>query len=128
MGEFLVLVITGMIIGLYLIRVFEKTRQDAVDKMVDGALDLYKQFTIALRVERAENKMLYCYNNATDNFVCQGIDLNEIKANFKARYPDYGSYIMHESLHLFPEVEPEEYPTDKELKQRVKEIHTRANT
>ena len=49
MGEFLVLVIVGMMVGLYLIRVFEKTQQDAVDKMVDGALDLYKKFTIPLQ-------------------------------------------------------------------------------
>jgi len=129
MSEFLVLVITGLIIGLYIIRVFEKTQQDAVDKMVDGALDLYKKFTIPLQCELAENNnMIYCYNNDTKVFVCQGADLEEIKDNFKARYPDYGSYIMHESLHLFPETETEADPTDQELKQRVKEIHTRDNT
>jgi len=129
MSEFLVLVITGLIIGLYIIRVFEKTQQDNVDKMIDGALDLYKKFTIALRVERAENNnMLYCYDNATNDFVCQGADLDEIKTNFKARYPDHGSYIMHESLHLFPETETEADPTDQELKQRVKEMYTRDNT
>ena len=52
MGEFLVLVIVGMMIGLYLIRVFEKTQQDQIDKMVDGALDLYKKFTIPLQCEQ----------------------------------------------------------------------------
>ncbi len=35
---------------------------------------------------------------------------------------------MHESLHLFPETQTEEDPTDQELKQRVKEIHQRDNT
>ena len=114
-------------VGLYLIRVFEKTQQDTVDKMVDHALDLYKKFTIPLQCEQ-ENNMIYCYNNDTKDFVCQGTDIEEIKANFKARYPDHGSYIMHESLHLFPETQTEEDPTDQELRQRVKEIHTRDNT
>tara|TARA_B110000503_G_C6838775_1_gene285937 strand:+ start:60 stop:446 length:387 start_codon:yes stop_codon:yes gene_type:complete len=128
MGEFLVLVIVGMMIGLYLIRVFEKTQQDQIDKMVDGALDLYKKFTIPLQCEKGDNNIIYCYDNNTNDFVCQGADIEEIKANFKARYPDHGSYIMHESLHLFPETQTEEDPTDQELRQRVKEIHTRDNT
>jgi len=128
MGEFLVLVIVGMVLGLYLIRVFEKTQQDTVDKMVDGALDLYKKFTIPLQCEQGDNNMIYCYDNNTKDFVCQGKDIEEIKSNFKARYPDHGSYIMHESLHLFPEVQTEDDPTDQELRQRVKEIHTRDNT
>lgn len=128
MGEFLVLVIVGMVLGLYLIRVFEKTQQDAVDKMVDGALDLYKKFTIPLQCEQGDNNMIYCYDNNTKDFVCQGKDIEEIKSNFKARYPDHGSYIMHESLHLFPEAQTEDDPTDQELRQRVKEIHTRDNT
>jgi hypothetical protein len=128
MGEFLVLVIVGMVLGLYLIRVFEKTQQDAVDKMVDGALDLYKKFTIPLQCEQGDNNMIYCYDNNTKDFVCQGKDIEEIKSNFKARYPDHGSYIMHESLHLFPEAQTEDDSTDQELRQRVKEIHTRDNT
>ena len=68
MGEFLVLVIVGLMLGLYLIRVFEKTQQDAVDKMVDGALDLYKKFTIPLQCEQGDNNIIYCYDNNTKDF------------------------------------------------------------
>ena len=125
MGEFLVLVIVGMMVGLYLIRVFEKTQQDQVDKMVDGALDLYKKFTIPLQCEKGDNNIIYCYDNNTKDFICQGADIEEIKENFKARFPDYGSYIMHESLHLFPETETEDDPTDQELKAKIKEIQKR---
>lgn len=127
MGEYLILIIFGMVLGLYLIRVFEKTQQDNVDKMVDHALDLYKKMTIPLQCEQGDNNMIYCYDNNTNDFVCQGKDIEEIKSNFKARYPNHGSYIIHESLHLFPEAQLEDDPTDQELRQRVKEMQKRDN-
>jgi hypothetical protein len=125
--EYLLLMILGMAIGLYFVTLYRQQQEKLLDQYVDQALDLYKKFTIPLQCEQ-ENNMIYCYNNDTKDFVCQGTDIEEIKANFKARYPDHGSYIMHESLHLFPETQTEEDPTDQELRQRVKEIHIRDNT
>jgi len=127
MGEYLILIIFGMVLGLYLIRVFEKTQQDNVDKMVDHALDLYKKMTIPLQCEQGDNNMIYCYDNNTNDFVCQGKDIEEIKSNFKARYPNHGSYIIHESLHLFPEAQLEDDPTDQEMKEKIMEMQKRDN-
>ena len=47
---------------------------------------------IPLTVEVADSGYL-CYNSITNDFVCQGRDLNEIVERFKARYPDKNAAI-----------------------------------
>jgi len=51
---------------------------------VGQALDEEK--LIALTVEH-ENGQYYCYNSITNDFVCQGSNLKEIRDRFRARYP-----------------------------------------
>ena len=51
---------------------------------VGQALD--EERLIALTVEH-ENGQYYCYNSITNDFVCQGADLKEIREKFKVRYP-----------------------------------------
>ena len=72
-----------------------------LDEYVDQALEIYKQFTIPLRVDKV-NSIYYCYNNNTNDFVCQGKSIEEITEAFKARYPNHGSYILNKYLDLFP--------------------------
>jgi hypothetical protein len=52
---------------------------------VGQALDEEK--LIALTVE-VDNNQYFCYNSLTNDFVCQGRDLKEIRERFRARYPD----------------------------------------
>ena len=52
---------------------------------VGQALDEEK--LIALTVE-VDNNQYFCYNSLTNDFVCQGADLKEIRERFRARYPD----------------------------------------
>lgn len=54
-------------------------------KTVDQALEQEK--LIALTVE-VENNEYFCYNSVTNDFVCQGRDLKEIRERFRTRYPD----------------------------------------
>jgi hypothetical protein len=91
------------------------------DEIVDEALRLYKSLTIPLKIDKV-NTTYYCYNNETNDFCCQGQDLEEIKQNFKARFPDHGSYILHDYLHMFPEAADMivDDPTDRELKDKIK--------
>jgi hypothetical protein len=42
---------------------------------------------IALTVE-VDNNQYFCYNSITNDFVCQGSDLKEIRERFRERYPD----------------------------------------
>ena len=49
---------------------------------------------IALTVEQ-ENNQYFCYNSVTNDFVCQGRDLKEIKERFRARYPNKDAAIYN---------------------------------
>ena len=52
---------------------------------VGQALD--EERLIALTVEQ-QHDQYFCYNSVTNDFVCQGRDLEEIRERFRARYPD----------------------------------------
>ena len=52
---------------------------------VGQALD--EKRLIALTVE-VNNNQYFCYNSITNDFVCQGSDLTEIRKRFRERYPD----------------------------------------
>lgn len=124
--EYLLLMILGMAIGLYFVTVYRQEQEKMLDQYVDKALEMYKKFTIPLRVDKVDSTY-YCYNNDTDDFCCQGKDLAEIKEKFQDRFPNYGSYILHEYLHMFPEAADiiVDDPTDRELKDKIKEIQKR---
>jgi len=76
----LVLMILGMVVRWYLER---RIGQEL--NSVGQALD--KEKLIALTVE-VENNQYFCYNSLTNDFICQGSDLKEIRERFRARYPD----------------------------------------
>ena len=110
-----------MAIGLYFVTVYRQEQEKMLDQYVDKALEMYKKFTIPLKVDKV-NSTYYCYNNEDDEFVCQGKDLAEIKEKFKLRYPSYGSYILNEYLHMFPDAADMivDDPTDRELREKIK--------
>ena len=110
-----------MAIGLYFVTVYRQEQEKMLDQYVDKALEMYKKFTIPLKVDKV-NSTYYCYNNEDDEFVCQGKDLAEIKEKFKLRYPNYGSYILNEYLHMFPDAADMivDDPTERELRETIK--------
>ena len=50
-------------------------------------VDLDKEQLIPLTVE-VDGDQYLCYNSLTNDFVCQGANLNEIVDRFRARFPD----------------------------------------
>ena len=52
---------------------------------VGQALD--EERLIALTVEQ-QHDQYFCYNSVTNDFVCQGRDLTEIRERFRERYPN----------------------------------------
>ena len=52
---------------------------------VGQALD--QERLIALTVEQ-QHDQYFCYNSVTNDFVCQGRDLKEIRERFRERYPN----------------------------------------
>ena len=119
--EYLLLMILGMAIGLYFVNGYRRKQEELLDDYVDKALEIYKKFTIPLRVDKVDSTY-YCYNNDTNDFCCQGKDLAEIKERFQERFPNYGSYILQEYIHMFPDAVDMivDDPTDKELQEKIK--------
>ena len=100
--ELMSIVMLILMVGIaYAAISYRKKQEKELDQYVDKALELYKKLIIMLRVELVD-KMYYCYNNETGDFVCQGKSIEEITAAFTERYPNYGSYILNKYLHLFP--------------------------
>lgn len=123
--EFIVTVGLGFWIGLWYMKwavdKYTKNLQEkGKDALVDVALEIYKKHTIPLKIEKV-NDSFYCYNNENDEYVCRGNTFDEVKTNFKERFPDHGSYILQEYLHFFPEVKDMivDDPTDEETKARL---------
>ena len=85
----------------YAVVSYRRKKEKELDQYVDRALELYKRLIIMLKVDLVD-KMYYCYNNETGDFVCQGKNIEEITKAFKERYPNHGSYILNKYLHLFP--------------------------
>ena len=48
---------------------------------------------VPLMVEEIEGR-LYCWHAETKDFVCQGADLQELRDNFKLRYPGQNAHVQ----------------------------------
>ena len=91
-GDFLIYfgigwLITSIVLSLLaflLRRHIEKSMEHDLTA-VGQALD--QERLIALTVE-VDNNQYFCYNSITNDFVCQGSDLKEIRERFRERYPD----------------------------------------
>ena len=75
----------GLIVLQLLFRGYIERRLSQELNSVGQALDEEK--LIALTVEIDDNQY-FCYNSITNDFVCQGSDLTEIRKRFRERYPD----------------------------------------
>ena len=77
------------IIGVYLyIRGLVHEVMAEVDQMVAVAQGQMMPVT----VER-ESGQIYCYGKEDRQFICQGATLAEVRAAFRARYPDRTAYL-----------------------------------
>ena len=76
----LALMVGGMVVRWYLDRQIDQELHS-----VGQALD--EERLIALTVE-IDGNQYFCYNSLTNDFICQGSDLKEIRERFRARYPD----------------------------------------
>ena len=100
--ELMSIVMLILMVGIaYAVVSYRRKKEKELDQYVDRALELYKRLIIMLKVDLVD-KMYYCYNNETGDFVCQGKNIEEITKAFKERYPNHGSYILNKYLHLFP--------------------------
>ena len=80
---FAVSIVFGLLEAWFIHRVAQELTEELTS--VGQALD--EERLIALTVEQ-ENDQYFCYNSMTNDFVCQGRDLTEIRERFRARYPN----------------------------------------
>ena len=64
-----------------------KFEQHISEELTSVGQALDEQRLIALTVEQ-QNDQYFCYNSVTNDFVCQGSNLTEIRERFRARYPN----------------------------------------
>jgi hypothetical protein len=81
---YLVLTIAVGLLEAWLIHRVSQQLGQELDE-VGQALD--EERLIALTVEQEHDQYL-CYNSVTNDFVCQGRDLAEIRKRFRERYPN----------------------------------------
>jgi hypothetical protein len=90
-GDFLIYFGIGWLITSIGLSVLEFLLRRHIEQSMEQELTsvgqaLDEERLIALTVEQ-ENGQYYCYNSITNDFVCQGSDLTEIRERFRARYP-----------------------------------------
>jgi hypothetical protein len=98
-GDFLIQMLVGYIIINLVIGLLEAWMTYRLSQSIDSryvtvsrALDEEK--LIALTVEVDSDQYL-CYNSVTNDFVCQGRNLKEIRERFRERYPDKDAAIYN---------------------------------
>jgi hypothetical protein len=98
-GDFLIYfgigwLITSLVLSLlaWLLRRHIEQSMESELTGVGQALD--EERLIALTVE-VDNNQYFCYNSITNDFVCQGSDLKEIRKRFRERYPDKDAAIYN---------------------------------
>ena len=83
LAYFAVSIIFGLVKAWLMYRLEQHISQELTS--VGQALD--EERLIALTVEQ-QHDQYFCYNSVTNDFVCQGRDLKEIRERFRERYPN----------------------------------------
>ena len=91
-GDFLIYfgigwVISNLVLGLSAFLLRRHIEKSMEQELVGVGQALDEEMLIALTVEIDDNQY-FCYNSITKDFVCQGLDLTEIRKRFRERYPN----------------------------------------
>ena len=83
----LVYLVVNVTFGLLKAWVMYKFEQHIGEELTSVGQALDEERLIALTVEQ-QHDQYFCYNSVTNDFVCQGRDLEEIRERFRERYPN----------------------------------------
>ena len=83
----LVYLVVNVTFGLLKAWVMYKFEQHIGEELTSVGQALDEERLIALTVEQ-QHDQYFCYNSVTNDFVCQGRDLKEIRERFRERYPN----------------------------------------
>jgi len=89
-------VILGILIGaalaILLIYLYVRGLVRSVMAELDAHIERAASTLMPVIVERM-NGVIFCYSKEDNQFICQGTTLTEIRAAFKARFPDRTAYL-----------------------------------
>ena len=111
-------IIIGMLIGaglaILLIYLYIRGLIHQVMSELDAHIEKAASTLMPVIVERM-NGMIFCYSKENNQFICQGSTLTEIRAAFKARFPDRTAYLDGGDEELVKELR-EELGKDQHVK------------
>jgi hypothetical protein len=91
-----VAVLMGLCIGiglvaLYVWNIIRKFRAE-IDQMVEETIQVARDSLVGVVLEEDAGQ-LYCYRESDRQFLCQGVDITEIRTKFAQQYPDKTAYM-----------------------------------
>jgi hypothetical protein len=108
LGIFLGIALTGIIVYLYIRGLILSVMRE-----LDEHIERAENTLMPVIVERM-NGVIFCYSKEDNQFICQGSTLTEIRAAFKARFPDKTAYLDGGDEELV-----------KELREELKELNVK---
>ena len=82
----------GMAFGVFVCFLLVKHMLDKIDIKIQQQLDDEQEQQVGMRFELIDN-MIYCYHDTTNQFLCQGKNIKEIRQAFNERLPNQAGYI-----------------------------------
>ena len=107
-GSFFVGVLVGLFMAYGVVRIlgrllYHKLVAEGVIKSVEEESGDTDSQRIQMKVEQ-HGDVLYAFRKDTDDFICQGANFEELRANFSKRFPNYTGSVegseseLHERL------------------------------
>ena len=85
-------VFIGVVLAIVLIYLYIRGLVHEVMAEVDAHIEKAAGTLMPVIVERM-NGVIFCYSKEDNQFICQGATLAEVRAAFRARYPDRTAYL-----------------------------------
>jgi hypothetical protein len=91
-GTVIIGMLIGMALAVLLIYLYIRGLVIQVMQELDAHIEKAAGTLMPVIVERM-NGVIFCYSKEDNQFICQGSTLTEIRAAFKARFPDRTAYL-----------------------------------
>lgn len=79
------------LVALYVWHIIRKFRTE-IDQLVEDTVRVARDSLVGVVLEEDAGQ-LYCYRESDRQFLCQGVDITEIRTKFAEQYPDKTAYL-----------------------------------
>jgi uncharacterized membrane-anchored protein YhcB (DUF1043 family) len=85
--DILISCVIGYTIGRLIVWLLVKRVNAQLQAELDTLVDRIVDDLLVLATVEVDGNQYLCYNSKTNEFICQGVDIGEIAANFATRFP-----------------------------------------